>query len=129
MAFPDPVSLHDLNMFWPAGKIIELVQKLFRIISNLKKPLVELFYFYRCFGVSPAFSIDHLLISKHGITFRTPLKGGRDRFSPVQGHNHLYYEIRGPPVLQCLYFGIDHLMIHGGPIQVFSMPDRSERKR
>ena len=79
--FSDPVALHGQDTFGPPRKLIDPLQKLFGIVRNLEKPLLQLLLRHtRVIGMaSPAFSVaQHLLIRQNGLTDLAPVD--RDRF-------------------------------------------------
>ncbi len=73
-AAPDPVLLHDLNSFRPAGELGEILQQPFRIVGYLQEPLAQLPGLYGG-GTAPAGPAFHLLIGQHRLAGGAPVDG------------------------------------------------------
>ena len=70
----DPVFLHDLYTFRPAGDLLQILQQFIRIIRNFKEPLAQLF-FMNFVLAAPAFSVFYLLVGQYGIAVVAPVYG------------------------------------------------------
>src|SRR5574344_211657 len=63
-ALTNPVTLHGLHPFGPTLQQYQVIQKFFRIIRNLKEPLIQLFL-DNFVTAAPAFTVNNLLVSQH----------------------------------------------------------------
>ncbi|MNS75014.1 hypothetical protein D3C72_1085110 [compost metagenome] len=71
----NPVALHGLDHLRPAFEVVDVIQQLFGVVSDLDEPLGDLFLLHR--GVAaPAAVVDHLLVGQHRHVVRTPVDGG-----------------------------------------------------
>src|SRR5262249_12769170 len=73
LAAPDPVALHCAHLFGPPGKLVDVVEQLLRIVCDAQEPLLEIPLLNPGLLMSPATSVDYLLIGEHGGAFRTPV--------------------------------------------------------
>ena len=71
IGFADPVGLHLLNLFRPV-QLIQVIEKALCIRRDLQHPLAQVFLGHLC-SAALAFSIHHFLVSKAGLTGRTPV--------------------------------------------------------
>src|SRR5438270_14092001 len=69
----DPVALHGAHFFRPALKLVEPGKKFVRIICRPNEPLLQVARLNLRFFMTPAATINHLFVSKHGGAFRTPV--------------------------------------------------------
>ena len=86
----DPVLLHQPDFVGPAVERIERLQKIFRIVADLEKPLRQL-ALLDVGARAPAAAVDHLLIGEHGLVDRIPvhlrlLALDQPRFQKVEKH-------------------------------------------
>src|SRR5215813_10553269 len=59
--FSNPVPLHRENFFRPSIERLQVLEQLFRVTGDAKKPLLELFL--RHLGLAaPTGTVDHLLV-------------------------------------------------------------------
>jgi hypothetical protein len=71
---PNPVPLHGDDPVRPAAfQQFQIVQQLLRIRRGLQKPLLDLPHLHQRIFMSPAISVDHLLVREHRAAFRTPV--------------------------------------------------------
>ena len=113
---PNPVLLHQPNLFRPAIEGVERVEQVLREIRDLEEPLGQLALLNQC-ARAPAAPVDDLLIGEHGLVHRIPVHlgflavdeaslqeiqehgllvlviagiAGRDLARPVQGKAHAF---------------------------------------
>ena len=68
----DPVGLHLLDALGPAGKLIQVIEELLRVLGDLDVPLLEVALLH--LGVAaPAAALGHLLVGEHGLALGTPV--------------------------------------------------------
>ena len=69
---PDPVLLHEADLFRPALEMIEARQQIVGIVGDLEEPLGKLALLDRR-ARAPAAAVDHLLVGEHGLVDRVPI--------------------------------------------------------
>ena len=69
---PDPVALHEADLFRPAVETVEARQQIVRIIGDLEEPLGEFALLDDRPG-TPAAPVDHLLVGEHRLIDRVPI--------------------------------------------------------
>ena len=73
LALADPVFLHQLDPFRPAGKLgLHMVKQLRGVVRDLQVIPRDLALFHRRAG-APALAVDHLLVGQHGLVDRVPV--------------------------------------------------------
>ncbi len=72
-AAADPVALHGADLFRPAFQLVEIAQQLVGVFGDAQEPLLQLTLFHERIFVTPAASVDHLLIRQHRRALRTPV--------------------------------------------------------
>ena len=68
----DPVRLHEPHFFWPAVERLQRREQIVGVFGYGEEPLRQLALLDRRTG-TPAASIDHLLVGKHGLIDRIPV--------------------------------------------------------
>ena len=71
----DPVLLHQTNFVRPAIELVERLQKIFRVVADLEKPLRQFALLDGGAG-APAASVDDLLVGKHRLVDGIPVDLG-----------------------------------------------------
>src|SRR6185369_10935954 len=66
---PDPVALHRLDRIRPAGQLVQTIEKLLRVRSDLEEPLGDFALLDDGAG-APAAAIDDLLVGQYGLVDR-----------------------------------------------------------
>src|SRR5690606_29852707 len=70
----DPVALHGLDLFRPAGQVVQALQQLIGVGGDLE-------VIHRDFALldqrarTPATTVDDLLVGQHGLVDRVPVHG------------------------------------------------------
>ena len=74
LRFPDPVLLHQADLFRPVLEAIETRQQIIGKVGDLQEPLVQL-ALLDLGAAPPALAVDHLFIGEHGHVDRVPVDG------------------------------------------------------
>ena len=69
---PDPVALHEADLFRPTIEPVEAGEQIVRIIGDLEEPLGEFALLDDRPG-TPAAAVDHLLVGEHRLIDRVPI--------------------------------------------------------
>src|SRR5947207_11958054 len=72
-ASPDPVALHGAHLFGPAGKLVNIIEQLLGIVGVPQEPLLEITLLDASLFMSPAASVNHLLVGEYCRALRTPV--------------------------------------------------------
>ena len=72
VAFADPVFLHQLDLFRPAGQLVEFGQQLLGVLRDRHVIHGNLALFHHRAG-PPATPVDHLFVGEHGLIHRIPI--------------------------------------------------------
>src|SRR5690606_27618698 len=70
----DPVALHGLDLFRPAGQLVQRTQQLFRVIGDAEVVHGDLALLDQR-AAAPAATVDHLFIGQYGLVDRVPVDG------------------------------------------------------
>ena len=87
---PQPVALHDLDGFRPAGEFVKTFKQFIGIRGDLEKPLRNLALLDHRAG-APAAAVHHLLVGQHGLVHRVPVHHAVlavHQALPEQPHEH-----------------------------------------
>ena len=72
VALANPVFLHQLDLFRPAGQRVQFCQQFLGVAGDRQVIHGNLTFFDDCAG-APAAPVNHLLISQHGLIHRVPV--------------------------------------------------------
>ena len=73
-ALADPITLHGFHLLRPAVKLVQPRQQLFGVGGDAHEIHGDVALFHQRAG-TPAASVDHLLVGKHGLIHRVPING------------------------------------------------------
>ena len=68
----DPVGLHLLDALGPAGELLQIVEQLLGVLSDLEVPLLKV-ALLRLGAAAPALTLGDLLVGQNGLTSGTPV--------------------------------------------------------
>ncbi len=70
----DPVTLHGLDLFRPAGQLIQRAEQLVGVVGDREVVHRDFALLDDC-AAAPALAVDHLLVGQYGLVDRVPVHG------------------------------------------------------